>query len=145
MDGLDVRIIKLLESDGRMSHEEISKKLYLSRPAIHKRVAKLEQQNIIESYHAKINWPALGQVISAIIFVNVHTLNFNKTMEVIFKLKVPGLTIEECYRITGKWCLMLKIRAEKTNQITLLHDELLKMQGVQDTLTMLILSKMKDE
>ncbi len=145
MDDLDMKIIKLLESNGRMSHEDISKKLHLSRPAIHKRVAKLEQQNIIESYHAKINWSALGQVISAIIFVNVHTLDFSETMRTIFKLKIPGLTIEECYRITGKWCLMLKIRAEKTDQITLLHDELLKVEGVQDTLTMLVLSKMNNE
>ena len=36
---------------------------------------------------------------------------------------------------------MLKIRAELTDQITMLHDELLKMEGMQDTFTMLILSK----
>jgi Lrp/AsnC family leucine-responsive transcriptional regulator len=42
MDFLDMQIIKHLEKEGRISHEELSKRLNLSRPAIHNRVAKLE-------------------------------------------------------------------------------------------------------
>ncbi|NLW21816.1 MAG: Lrp/AsnC family transcriptional regulator [Tissierellia bacterium] len=145
MDELDMEILKLLENNGRMTHEEIGRRLHISRPAIHQRVAKLEQKNIIQSYHAKINWSALGQVISAIVFINVRTLDFNKTMKEILDIQIDGLTIEECYRITGQWCLMLKVRAELTDQITALHDELLKMEGMQDTFTMLILSKMTKE
>jgi len=57
-------------------------------------------------------------------------------------IRVDGLTIEECYRITGQWCLLIKIRAHNTENITALHDEILKMDGVTETLTMLILSKM---
>lgn len=145
MDNLDIQILELLEKNGRMTHEEIGRRLHISRPAIHQRVAKLEQNNIIESYHANINWDKLGQVISAVIFVNVRTLDFNQTMKQILDLSIEGLTIEECYRITGQWCLMLKVRAELTDQLTLLHDELLKMEGMQDTFTMLILSKMTQE
>lgn len=145
MDDINMQIIELLEKDGRITHEEIGRQLHMSRPAIHQRVAKLEEENIIESYHAKINWEKLGQVISAIVFINIRTLDFNQSMKQILDLKIEGLTIEECYRITGQWCLMLKVRAEKTDQITMLHDELLKMDGMLDTFTMLILSKMTKE
>ena len=65
-------------------------------------------------------------------------------MKEILDIQIDGLTIEECYRITGQWCLMLKVRTELTDQITALHDELLKMEGMQDTF-MLILSKMTKE
>lgn len=142
MDDMNMKIIELLEEDGRITHEEIARRLHLSRPAIHQRVAKLEENNIIESYHAKINWPKLGQVISAIVFVNIRTLDFEQSMKQILDVKIEGLAIEECYRVTGQWCLMLKVRAEKTDQITMFHDELLKMEGMLDTFTMLILSQM---
>ncbi len=145
LDDMDIKILKLLELNGRMSHEEIAKKLNISRPAIHQRVSKLEKNKVIKGYKTDIDWNAVGQVIRAIIFINIHTLDFNKAMKEIINLKVPGLTIEECYRITGQWCIMLKIRAEKTDQLTLLHDELLKMEGMLDTFTILILSEMERE
>ncbi|HBC31813.1 MAG TPA: Lrp/AsnC family transcriptional regulator, partial [Clostridiales bacterium] len=56
MDFLDMQIIKSIEKEGRISHEELSKRLNLSRPAIHNRVAKLEDQGIITGYKAIIDW-----------------------------------------------------------------------------------------
>ncbi len=79
--------------------------------------------------------------IRALIFVNVHTKDFNEIMERIVQIQIPGLTVEKCYRITGQWCIMLKIRAGITDQITALHDEMLKIEGMLDTFTMLILSE----
>lgn len=140
MDDIDIRILKLLENNGRMSHEEMSKRLNMSRPAIHQRVSKLEQSKTIKGYSTEIDWSKAGQGIRAIVFINVRTSDFNGIMEQVNNLKIAGLTIEKCYRITGKWCIMLKIRASITEQITALHDELLKINGMLDTFTMLILS-----
>jgi len=141
MNEIDIKILELLENNGRLSHEEIGKRLNMSRPAIHQRVSKLEQNNTIKSYNTEINWSKAGQGISAFIFINVRTSDFNGIMEQVINLKIEGLTIEKCYRITGQWCIMLKIRASLTEQITLLHDELLKINGMLDTFTMLILSE----
>ena len=60
MDSLDMQIIKNIEKEGRISHEELSKRLNLSRPAIHNRVTKLEEQGIISGYKAAISWVKLG-------------------------------------------------------------------------------------
>ncbi len=143
MDETDIKILELLENNGRLSHEEISKRLNMSRPAIHQRVSKLEQNNIIKGYNTEINWSKAGQGIRAIVFINVRTSDFNGIMEQVINLKIEGLTIEKCYRITGQWCIMLKIRASLTEQITRLHDELLKINGMLDTFTMLILSEIE--
>jgi len=141
MDDLDMKILELLENNGRMSHEEIGKRLNMSRPAIHQRISKLEQSEIIKGYNTSINWSKAGQSIRAIVLINVKTSDFNKIMEQVVNLKIEGLTIEKCYRITGQWCIMLKIRASLTDQITMLHDELLKIEGMLETFTMLILSE----
>lgn len=141
MDEIDIKILKLLENNGRISHEEIGKRLNMSRPAIHQRISKLEQNKIIKNYNTEINWSKVGQGIRAIVFINVRTSDFKGIMEQVINLKIEGLTIEKCYRITGQWCIMLKIRAGLTEQVTLLHDELLKIEGMSDTFTMLILSE----
>lgn len=142
MDDMDLKILKELEKNGRMTHEELGKILNISRPAIHQRVNKLEQSGIIRGYKAYIDWCKAGQVLNALIFINAKTSDFEFLMKKIMNIRVDGLTIEECYRITGQWCLMIKIRAHNTENITALHDEILKMDGVTETLTMLILSKM---
>lgn len=49
-----------------MSHEEMGKRLNISRPAIHQRVSKLEQNNIIKGYSTEINWSKAGQVIKVL-------------------------------------------------------------------------------
>jgi Lrp/AsnC family leucine-responsive transcriptional regulator len=141
MGEIDINILELLENNGRLTHEEIGKRLNMSRPAIHQRVSKLEQNKTIKGYKAEINWSKVGQGISAFIFMNVRTSDFNGLMDQVINLKVEGLIIERCYRVTGQWCIMLKIRASLTEQITMLHDELLKIEGMLDTITMLILSE----
>jgi Lrp/AsnC family leucine-responsive transcriptional regulator len=139
MDEIDLRILEILEKNGRMSHEEIAKRLNLSRPAIHQRVARLQNDGIIKGYTTEINWMKAGQSIRAFIFVNVRTTDFRGIMDKIAKLKIEGLTIEECSRITGQWCIMLKIRAKMTEQLTMLHDEMLKIEGMLETFTMIVL------
>ena len=140
VDEMDFKIIELLEHNGRISHEEIGKKLNISRPAIHKRVNTLEENGIILGYNTKIDWSKTGQVIKAFISVNVRTNDFNKILSKISNIHIDGLVIEECYRVTGQWCIILKIRSSFTDQITSLHDELLKIEGMLDTSTVLILS-----
>ncbi|MGE5630922.1 MAG: Lrp/AsnC family transcriptional regulator [Caulobacteraceae bacterium] len=141
MDDIDIKILELLELSGRISHEEISKRLNMSRPAIHQRISKLEQAGVIKGYDTIIDWSKAGQGIRAIVLIKVKTSNFDKLMEQVNNLKIKGLTIEKCYRITGQWCIMLQIRASVTDQITQLHDEMLKIEGMLETFTMLILSE----
>ena len=141
MDEMDFKILELLEHNGRISHEEIGKRLNISRPAIHQRVNKLEEKGIILGYSTNINWSKTGQVIKAFVSVNVRTNDFNKIIKRISSIEVKGLTIEECYRVTGQWCIMLRIRAKTTDNITQLHNELLSLEGMQDTFTILILSE----
>lgn len=141
MDSIDIKILELLEHNGRMSHEEIGKRLNLSRPAIHQRVSRLEDSGVIKGYAAEINWSKANQGIRAFVFMNVRTSDFNRIMQRVIDLQIEGLAIEKCYRITGQWCIMVRIRASLTEQITMLHDELLKIDGMLDTFTMLILSE----
>ncbi len=141
MDNLDIKILNLLEHNGRLTHEEIGKRLNMSRPAIHQRISKLETTGVIKGYSAEIDWGKTGQGIRAFVFMNVKTTDFNDIMNRVISIKIEGLKIEKCYRITGQWCMMLRIRASVTDQMTQLHDALLKIEGMLETFTMLILTE----
>lgn len=143
MDNLDRQIINILLKNGRITHEEISKKLNMSRPAIHQRISKLENQGVIEGYRTKINWNKLGYNISAYISMKVKTTDFNKLMKDIVNIRLENVIIEECNRVTGSWCIVLKLRTVTPDYITKFHDRLIKNECVVDTSTSLLLSSIE--
>lgn len=140
MDSIDKKILKLLENNGRMTHEEISKSLHISRPAIHQRVNKLENENIIKGYKSIVNWQKLGEPIRAFLYIKIHSFNFKETVDRILAFKVPNVSIEECHRLAGEWCLVLKIRVVAPNDISNFIDEICKVQGIKETSTTFVLS-----
>ncbi len=140
MDDIDIKIIKLLEENGRLSHEEISKLLHISRPAVHQRVGKLEKSGIIKGYRCIVDWRRLEQKIKALIFVKVKCQNFKEIVGRIVDMRIPNVTIAECHRLAGEWCIMLKVRVSAPENITELIDEMVKIPEVHETSTTFILS-----
>lgn len=145
MDSLDMQIIKNIEKEGRISHEELSKRLNLSRPAIHNRVNKLEEQGIISGYKATIDWVKLGFVTNALVSLRVRTSNYDNMLKKLKKLQIPNLVIEECHIVTGTWCIIMKIRCTTPFELKVLQDELYKIDGIKESSTVLILSSLYDE
>ncbi|WP_376774579.1 Lrp/AsnC ligand binding domain-containing protein [Clostridium thailandense] len=48
--------------------------------------------------------------------------------------------MEECHRLAGEWCLLLKIRASTPTDISNFIDDLWKIKGIKETSTTLVLS-----
>lgn len=145
MDEVDLRIVQLLEENGRISHEEISKLLHISRPAVHQRVAKLEKNGVIKGYRAIIDWRKVEQKLKVLIFVKARCQNFKEIAEKIVNVQVPNVTIIECQRLAGEWCMMLKVRATAPEDITNLIDEMVTYDEVQETSTTFILSSIYED
>jgi len=144
MDFLDMQIIKNMEKEGRISHEELSKRLNLSRPAIHNRVAKLEDQGIIAGYKAVIDWTKLGYTTYAIISLRVRTDDYDKLLKQLKNLVIPDLVIEECHIVTGTWCILMKVRCMAPTGLKAIQDELHKIDCIRESSTSLILSSIYD-
>jgi len=144
MDSLDLQIIKNIENEGRISHEELSKRLNLSRPAIHNRVNKLEELGIISGYKATIDWVKLGYVTNALVSLRVRTSNYDSMLIKLKKMQIPNLVIEECHIVTGTWCIIMKVRCTTPLELKALQDELYKIDGVKESSTVLILASLYD-
>lgn len=145
MDELDLNILKLLERSGRLSHEEIGKLLHISRPSVHQRIAKLEKSGIIKGYRGLIDWSRLDQKIKVVISVKVVSRHFQEVADKIVEMEIPGVTLMECLRMAGEWCMMLKVRVGTPEQITLLIDEIVKIPEVKETSTTFVLSTIYED
>jgi len=140
MDNIDSEILKNLKINGRMSHEELGRRLNISRTAIHQRVGKLQAEMIIKGYTALINWEKLGQNVKAFVNIKVAPSNFQETIKNIVQIEVPNVTIEDCYRLSGEWCISLKVRACTPKDISNLIDAFIKINGITETSTTFSLS-----
>ena len=44
MDEIDLEIVRLLHANGRLNQERIAREVKLSRPAVHERIRRLEEE-----------------------------------------------------------------------------------------------------
>ena len=49
MDAIDQAIVRLLERHGRLSQEQLARRVRLSRPAVHQRVKRLEAAGVLKA------------------------------------------------------------------------------------------------
>lgn len=105
MDVIDRKIVGLLQTHGRMDHEQIARAVNLSRPAVHGRVRRMEASGALKGYGAAIDWAALGKPMTAFIAIRAGG-RCNETGYAILALGDEGASIEECHRIIGKWGML---------------------------------------
>ncbi|TCJ19939.1 Lrp/AsnC family transcriptional regulator [Rubrobacter taiwanensis] len=144
MDAVDREIVRLLHADGRMSQERVAREVRLSRPAVHERIKRLEERGVIRGYRALVDWGALGQPLTAFIWVRTEGA-CGSSAEAIMGLRCEGVTVEECHRVTGEWCLLLKVRAASPLALQEVLEEIRDIPEVGGTMTTLALSTLYED
>ncbi|MGV8981568.1 Lrp/AsnC family transcriptional regulator [Clostridium sp.] len=138
MDVTDYKILEILLEEGRIPMKELAQRVSLSAPAAAERVKRLEEEDIITGYKAKINYAKLGKKINVLINVNIKVQRSGKFMEFIKE----EYSIIECYHVTGPYCKILKARLDDIEGL----DKLVgKIQMFGDTETYIILSSVENE
>src|SRR5699024_10286558 len=120
MDGIDCRILELLQEDGRMTIIELSKQLNLSRPSVNERIRKLEDNGVIEGFTARISSEALEKNISA--FIQICNIKLSCTGFLDMLENEPDIT--ECHKVTGAMSYMVKVEVVSKKDLENLVDRL---------------------
>lgn len=138
MDSTDYRILEILLEDGRIPMKELAQKVSLSAPAVAERVKRLEEENIITGYKAKVNYAKLGKEINVLINVGINVQRSEKFKEFIKNED----SIVECHHVTGPYCQILKARLQDISSLEKLMG---KIQMFGNTETFIILSSSEKE
>jgi Lrp/AsnC family leucine-responsive transcriptional regulator len=143
MDAIDLRILEMLQADGRASHSDIAKAVGLSAPSIGERIRKLESSGIIRRYACVLEPKRIGRTVAALIAVTLDKPIHEKA----FVQRMQELNdVLECYHVTGDMDYMLKVRTRSTETLeALIANDIRPLDGVVTTKTMLVLSAAKEE
>jgi len=101
IDSYDRAILQTLQRQGRISNQDLAEKVNLSPAPCLRRVKRLEQEGIIESYSARLNARKLELKLMAFIQISMdkHTPErFDR-----FEQAIAGFAeVLECHLITGQ-------------------------------------------
>src|SRR3989339_269530 len=141
LDDLDIKVLKILQKEGRTKRNELADAAGLSIPAISERLNKLEEKKIIEGYFAKLNRKAFGYDIMAYILVMMESSKHYKGL--ISKVeKIPQIV--ECHSVLGEGSHLLKAILKNTESLEKLLGEIQSWPGIISTKTTFVLSTIKE-
>lgn len=130
LDTIDRRILKVLQTRGRMSNAELSDKVNLSPSACHRRVQRLESDGYIRDYVALLD--ARKMDMPTTVFVEITLRGQTDDVLDAFEKSVARVpNVLECHLMAGTADYLLKVVAEDTEDFARIHRQYLaRLPGV---------------
>jgi Lrp/AsnC family leucine-responsive transcriptional regulator len=145
IDQTDIKILNILQRDGRITNSALAKKISISPPPTLERVKKLENGGVIKKYVALLDPTAVG--CGAHMFVEVSLKGHTKETVTGFIEATRAIDeIMECHHVTGDCDFLLKIAVRDIPAYEeLVLQKLTSLPDVANLKTMVVLSTFKDE
>jgi Lrp/AsnC family leucine-responsive transcriptional regulator len=146
LDRYDRHILEVLQSDGRLSNQELADRIGLSPSPCLRRVRALEEAGLITGYRALVDAKKLGLTLMALLHISMdkHTperfANFEKKV-------AAQPEVLECLLITGQeadYQLKVVIRDMDAYQELLLN-RITRIEGVTGVHTSFVLRRVVDK
>ncbi len=139
LDDLDKNILKLLTKNARISFLNVAKKCSISGAAVHQRIRRLKQVGILGESQFKLSPKALGYTTCSLIGLQFQISDVGKHDEIFNKItKIPEVV--ECYHITGRYSLFIKVYTKDNESLKrLIIDHLQSIPEITNTETFISL------
>ena len=145
LDARDIKILGILQREGRISKAALAERVNLSATPCWERLRRLEDAGIIQSYGAQISLTAFGPL--TVVFVQVEIENHRHEDFVRFESAVRKIPeIVECWAIGGGMDYMCRIVVRHLSDYQELIEQLLARQiGIKRYYTYVVTSPVKNE
>lgn len=142
IDGIDKMILRELMQDARTPILKIARQVGISGAAIHQRLRKLENSELISGSKFIINTKVLGYTTMA--FVGIFLDKAVSNPQAVKQLKkIPEVL--ECHYTTGNWSIFIKVLCKDNEHLMhLLNKEIQSIKGVSRTETFISLEQQID-
>ena len=143
LDRIDLRILAALQADGRMSNLKLAEAVALSPTAVLARTQRLQRENYILGYEARLNPLLLGLGMTVFVEVLLDRTTANVFDE--FKAAVQVRDeILECHMVAGGFDYLLKTRmADMVAYRAFAGSVLWQLPGVRETRTYAVIEEVK--
>jgi len=108
LDETDRKILSLLQTDSRLTLQEIADRIGLSASPCHRRIRRLEQEGVIVRYSAMVDQRAVGLPVSVFISIKLERQK-EADLERFAKAIQSWREVVECYLMTGPRDYLLRV------------------------------------
>ncbi|MFZ2988235.1 Lrp/AsnC ligand binding domain-containing protein [Ideonella sp.] len=144
VDKTDLRILRVLQKDGRISNLKLAEEVHLSPTAVLERVKRLTREGYILGYEARLNPVKLGAGLMVFVEVlldrTVHDVmdSFRAAVQV-------RPEILECHLVAGGFDYLLKTRvSDMVAYRSFVGDVIWSLPGVRETRTYAVMEEVKN-
>lgn len=143
LDRIDLKILSVLQEDGRISNLKLAEAVTLSPTAVLARVQRLTRDNYILGYEARLNPMKLGK--GMLVFVEVLLDRTTPNVFDAFKAAVQVHDeIMECHMVAGGFDYLLKTRMNDMQAYREFAGTVLwQLPGVRETRTYAVMEEVK--
>ena len=144
LDAIDLKILRTLQSAGRLTNAEVAARANISAATCHRRTQRLFDEGYITGTRAEVAPAAFG--LCALVMVGVvldrsTPESFAAFEKVILKQK----EVLDCVLVAGDFDYLLKIRVRDMADFNRLHgDKLIALPGVRQTRTFFVMKEVKE-
>ena len=139
IDNLDKKILSILSKNARIPFKDVAAECNVSRAAIHQRVQRLIENDVITGSGFDVNPKSLGYTTCT--YVGITLERGSMYREVVKQLElIPEIV--ECHFTTGPYTMMVKLYARDNEQLMqLINAQLQEIPGVASTETLISLEQ----
>lgn len=139
IDDLDRKILKIITKNARIPFKDVAAQCDVSRAAIHQRVQRLIDTDVIIGSGYNVNPKTLGYNINTYIGIKLEKGS-------LYKLVVPELEkipeVVECHFTLGTYTLLIRLYAKNDEHLMdLLNNKIQEIEGVVSTETLMSLEE----
>ena len=143
LDRVDLKILRLLQADGRLPNLKLAEAVGLSATAVLARTQRLQRDGVIQGYEARLDPHKLGRGL--LVFVEVL---LDRTTPNVFDQFRAAVQVHdeilECHMVAGGFDSLLKPRmADMAAYRAFAGQVLWQMPGVRETRTYAVMEEVK--
>ncbi|RAP29035.1 Lrp/AsnC family transcriptional regulator [Candidatus Marinamargulisbacteria bacterium SCGC AG-343-D04] len=139
---VDLKILKLLQDQGRITNLKISQEIGLTPSATMERVRKLEERGFINQYVTLINPENFDFNLTAFVWISTTVPNWDESIsEALLNIAY----IQEIHEVQGQSSYLCKIKTKDVKELSrLLRDYFGKIGTVSNTQTQIVMRTIKE-
>ena len=143
LDIIDIKLLKLLQENSRLTIKELSQEVGLSISPVYERVKRLENEGYIERYVALLNPEKLNLGFMAFVAVKLSKQSNEGSSEFV-KVVQEIAEVTECYSMAGNFDFLLKVYApDMTYYRNFVLDVLGGIKSVGNVVSTFVMSEVK--
>ncbi len=144
LDAIDLKILRELQQNGRMTNVELATRVGISAPPCLRRVRKLEQAGVIRGYRALLDGSKLGRGLVAFCLVGLHR-QAEPDLKAFAAKTLAWPMVREAWMISGESDFLLHCVAPDFNAFqTFVIETLTATENVDTVRTALTIRQVKD-